>query len=270
MNKKYREINRQGWNLRTGFHVKSDFYDVDSFVKEGKLSLKPPEIEMLGNVNGKKILHLQCHFGLDTLSWAKLGATVTGVDLSDVSLEFAKQLSVSVNLPATFLRDDVHDLTGIGRKKFDIVISTYGVLPWLQDLDGWAKSIAKHLKPGGIFLLVEFHPVLDLFFDGQVSGLNSYFNTGKPSIKTVTGTYTDKKAQLVFKRVTWQHSLSEVFTSLLQSGLELKSFKEYPYSSYKLFSDLTVFKNGVWYPKKQSSRLPYMYSVLFRKSKKSK
>nr|HMQ81182.1 class I SAM-dependent methyltransferase [Ignavibacteria bacterium] len=138
---KYIEVNRDLWNKKTPVHVTSEFYDVASF-KKGKSSLNPAELEALGDVSGKSLLHLQCHFGMDTLSWARLGAKVTGVDLADKAIDAARELNAELGLDAEFICSDVFDLKNVLDKKYDIVFTSYGTIGWLPDLDKWADIVS--------------------------------------------------------------------------------------------------------------------------------
>src|SRR5689334_20987396 len=147
-------LNRASWNARTPVHLRSRSYDLEAF-KAGQSSLKPIELEQVGDVRGKSLLHLQCHFGQDTLSWSRLGAPVTGLDLSDVAITFARQLAAELALPATFVRANLYDLPEVLEGTFDIVYVNMGALNWLPDLDPWGRIVAHYLKPGGIFYMRE-------------------------------------------------------------------------------------------------------------------
>ena len=160
----YIEINRQSWNNRIDTHLKSEFYDLEKFIK-GKNSLNSIELELLGDLSGKTILHLQCHFGQDTISLSRLGAEVTGVDLSDKAIESAKQIAKQTKSNTTFICCDIYDLPNYLDKQFDIVFASYGTIGWLPDIDKWAKIVTKFLKPNGQFVFVEFHPVVWMFDD---------------------------------------------------------------------------------------------------------
>lgn len=257
----YVEDNRNGWDLRTGVHLDSSFYDVEAFCKGG-LTLKSPEQELSGRVKGLKLLHLQCHFGMDTLSWAHLGAEATGVDFSPAAIEAANRLSDETGIHARFVQADVQALGESFQHGFDIVVTTYGILCWLGDLDAWARSIRGSLKPGGRFILVEFHPLLDLLFDGMVSGHNHYFSTAEPVSGATTGTYTDRDAPISYTEHRWQHPVSEVVSALLRTGLHITDMREYPYASYPVVSALDTQKDGLWYPTKEYGRVPFMYSIV--------
>lgn len=143
------------------------FYNVDEF-KKGKITLKDIELAELGDVKNKSLLHLQCHFGLDTLSWARLGAEVTGVDFSEEAIEYAKRLSQELDIPARFICSNIYDTIELITDKFDIVFTSYGVLCWLPDLVEWAEIISHFLRCGGIFYIVEFHPVNNIFDNEKI------------------------------------------------------------------------------------------------------
>ena len=164
----YKKANLALWNEWAHLHAGSAFYDVEGF-KAGKTSLNPLEMEELGNVAGKTLLHLQCHFGLDSLSWARLGASVTGVDFSDQAIALARSLSQEVGLEAEFVCSDIYELPQVLAGQFDIVYTSYGVLAWLPDLKNWAAVIAHFLKPGGVFFIAEFHPFAMVFDNSETA-----------------------------------------------------------------------------------------------------
>lgn len=199
----YIEINKKLWNWKTGVHVKSNFYDVESF-KKGKSSLNFPEIEALGDVKGKSILHLQCHFGRDSLSLARMGAKVTGVDFSDRAIETARSLNKELGLDAEFICSNLYDLKRVLNKKYDIVFTSYGVICWMPDLDKWAEIVSHFLNDYAMFFLVEYHPVL-LMFDEYFEKIKySYFNLA-PIVEEQKGTYTDGGGDLSHLVYEWMH-----------------------------------------------------------------
>jgi len=249
----YLKINKETWNKRTRIHVESNFYDLSSFEK-GVTSLNAVELEQVGDVNGKSLLHLQCHFGQDTLSWARLGAKVTGVDLSSESIEQAKSLALRLGIKANFIESDVLAFGENNTIKFDIVYTSYGVLSWLPDLNRWAKGIVKSLKHGGEFHLVEFHPFIDLM-EGY-----SYFTKNQPEIEK-EGTYTENCDGSEMLTVTWSHSISEVLSALINAGLTIEHFSEHPYSPYNCFSNLE-YMSGLGYQLLQlGQNVPLLYSI---------
>ncbi|HKR03309.1 MAG TPA: class I SAM-dependent methyltransferase [Bacteroidia bacterium] len=255
----YLEINKQSWNDSVAVHLKSGFYDVDGFIK-GSTSLKEIELKLLGDIRGKSILHLQCHFGQDTISLSRMGANVTGIDLSDKAIESAKELSKKVNTDTSFICCDLYDLPKNLEKQFDIVFTSYGTIGWLPDLDKWGKIISAYLKPGGKLIFVEFHPVVWMFDDSFDKIGYSYFNAG-PITETETGTYADRKASITQQYVCWNHGISEVVNSLIKNGLEINSFDEFDYSPYNCFKETIEFEPGKYRIKHLENKIPMVYAL---------
>jgi len=259
----YIAINKQTWNDKTDVHVASEFYDVDGFLN-GKSTLNAIELNLLGDVAGKKILHLQCHFGQDTMSFSRMGAQATGVDLSDKAIEKAKEYNDQLGLDTQFICCDIYDLPNHLDEKFDIVFTSYGTIGWLPDMTKWAQLISNFLKPNGKFVFVEFHPVVWMFDDYFKTVFYSYFNT-EPIVETLTGTYADKDAAIETKSVGWNHPTSEVLNALLQSGLELNSFDEYDYSPYNCFNETEEFEKGKFRIKHLQNKIPMVFSLVATK-----
>ena len=255
----YFDANRELWNLKTPVHAASAFYDLAAF-KAGKSSLNRIELEEVGDVRGKSLLHLQCHFRQDTLSWARLGAEATGVDFSDEAIRLARHLNEELQLSARFVCANVYDLPRHLEGQFDIVFTSYGVLGWLPDLGRWAEVVAHFLKPGGALHLVEFHPVVWMFDQGFEQITYSYFNTG-PIAEQNTGTYADRSAPLTHWEYGWNHSLADILNALLGQGLHLEFLHEFPYSPYNCFANLEQGENGYWQVKHLSGKLPLVFSL---------
>jgi ubiquinone/menaquinone biosynthesis C-methylase UbiE len=259
----YIAINKQSWNNRTEAHLKSEFYDLDGFLK-GSTSLNKIELELLGDVKGKSILHLQCHFGQDSISLTRMGAHVTGVDLSDKAIESAKHIATQTQSDVTFICCDVYDLPNHLDKQFDVVYTTYGTITWLPDLDKWAKLVSTFLKPGGQFIFVEFHPVVWMFDDNFEKIGYSYFNTGA-IIETESGTYADKNANIRQENVCWNHSMSEVVNNLIKAGLEISSLNEFNYSPYNAFKNTEEIEAKKYRIKHLENKIPMVYSIVANK-----
>lgn len=258
------DINRKLWNDKTKIHVDSEFYDVAAF-KAGKSSLNAIELDLLGDVSGKSILHLQCHFGMDSLSLARLGAKVVGVDLSDQAIEKARVLNAELGLDVEFICCNIYDLPQYLSTQFDFVFTSYGVIGWLPDLDKWANIVQQFLKVNGKFVMVEFHPVLNLLgwkWDGTLP--YSYFNCGV-LLEENEGSYTDRSAPIKNLAAEWDHSLAEVFTALLKQNLQLTHFQEYDYSPYNCFDEATELPDGNWQIKGIEEKVPLVFSVLLQK-----
>ncbi len=263
MEENYIEINRKTWNVKTEFHIHSDFYNQEEFLK-GENSLTPIELELLGNVKDKSILHLQCHFGQDTISFSRLGAKSVGVDLSDNAIEKAKEIAQKLNTDTRFICCDIYDLPNHLNEQFDIVFTSYGTIGWLPDLDKWAKIIAQFLKPGGQFVMADFHPVVWMFDDNFEKIGYNYFKS-EPIIETIEGTYADKDAPINSKTITWNHSTSELLNSLLKNNLELNAFNEYDYSPYNCFNETEEFEPKKFRIKHLENKIPMVYSILATK-----
>ena len=259
----YLKINKNLWNQKVDYHIKSDFYDLHNFLK-GNSSLNTIEIELLGNISGKSILHLQCHFGQDTISLARMGAKVTGVDLSNEAIEQAKLLSKKTNIDAKFICCDIYDLPNHLDKKFDIVFTSYGTIGWLPDLNKWGQIISKFLKPNGTFIFAEFHPVVWMFDDNLEKIKYRYFNSGA-IIEKETGTYANKNAAIETESITWNHSISEVVNSLISNGLEINSLNEYDYSPYDCFNKTIENSPNKFRIKHLENKIPMVYSVVATK-----
>lgn len=257
------EKNKASWNQRTMLHLESEFYDMPAFLA-GKNSLQSIELGLLGDVRGKSILHLQCHFGQDTLSLARLGAFPTGVDLSDKAIAEAERLTKQLALPAKFICCNVYDLPDLLDEQFDIVFTSYGTIGWLPDLDPWAKIIQRFLKPGGRFVFIEFHPVVWMFDDDFTHTKYRYFNTD-PIIETVEGSYASRYSNVKLETIGWNHGLGEVLSSLLANNLEITHFQEYDYSPYNCFSHTEKIGEDKYQIKHLGNKIPMVYSLTAQK-----
>lgn len=255
----YIEINRKAWNNRTDTHLNSEFYNQKGFLN-GDTSLNEIELNLLGNIKGKSILHSQCHFGQDTISLERLGATVTGIDLSDKAIDSAKQIAKEIHSNANFICCDIYDLPNHLEKTFDMVFTSYGTIGWLPDLNKWAGIVSKFLKPKGQFIFVEFHPVVWMFdYNFEKIGYR-YFNSG-PIVETNSGTYADKAADLTISDISWNHSIGEVVNSLIYNGLEINSLEEYDYSPYNCFNKTVEFEPRKFRIAHLDNKIPMVYSI---------
>ena len=261
--KDYQSTNRDAWNKRVSTHLASDFYDVKSW-KAGKTSLNDIELGLLGDVSGKSILHLQCHFGQDSLSLARLGAKVVGVDLSDEAIKTAEGLNQEMALDAEFVVSDVLELIGKIDQKFDIVFTSYGTIGWLPDLNKWAEVISHHLKPKGKLIFADFHPVVWMFDDAFENIEFRYFQD-EPIVETTTGTYAETDASFEKTEISWNHGLAEIFHSLEENGMILKRFDEYDYSPYDCFSGMKKIDERKFIVEKHGNKLPMVYSLVAEK-----
>lgn len=259
----YIKENLDLWNEITPIHAKSEFYDVEGF-KNGKSDmLYPIEIEEMGDVKGKSLLHLQCHFGMDTLSWARRGARVTGIDFSDKSIDLARSLSEDLGIEAQFICCDVYDLPEKLEGKFDIVYTSGGVLCWLPDLKWWAEIISHFLKPGGFFYILEGHPFMMVFDDSpdiiEPEVRYSYFHTTEPVKWESEGDYANPDALVTHCSYEWTHSLGDIINSLISSGLRIEFLHEFPMIGFKQFPFMERDDNGLWRIK--GNKIPLTFSI---------
>lgn len=255
--KSHFQTNKTSWNARVETHFNSKFYDVPGFLAGGS-SLNEIELNALPNIKGKRLLHLQCHFGLDTLSLARLGASVTGVDISDQAITKALQLQQQIQLDATFICQDVYTFGKQSQQLYDIVYTSYGAICWLPDLNLWADIIASQLKPGGQFYMAEFHPILDL-----LAGY-SYFHQVNPDTST-EGTYTENCDGSEHEFAVWSHPISNVISALVHSGLVIEAVKEFDYSPYNCFENMVERQPGEFCLKHKQQWVPLVYSILAKK-----
>ncbi|MBR9914783.1 MAG: class I SAM-dependent methyltransferase [Algicola sp.] len=244
MSERHFEVNRKTWNDKVAIHADSAMYNLTAF-KKGETSLKHYELSALGNVKGKSLLHLQCHFGQDTLSWSRRGAHCLGVDLSDAGIELAKSLNNELQLDAEFVRCNVLDTSAHVKDTFDIVFTSYGVIGWLPDLKPWGQMIAERLKKGGVFYMVEFHPIVWMFdyLDGQ-SVMKYGYMQDEAIYEEYEGTYANQNSKMVSKEYGWNHGLSEVVNSLISAGLKIEFLNEHDESPYNVLPDLVETKSG--------------------------
>jgi ubiquinone/menaquinone biosynthesis C-methylase UbiE len=263
----YLEANRRHWDEVVPIHQQAYSYDVAGF-KAGKNKLKPVELAELPDVRGKTLLHLQCHFGIDTLSWARhQGAIVTGIDYSEAAIEAARSLAAECSIEARFILSDVDSLPDNLDEQFDVVFTSYGALCWLPDIKRWAQVAAHFVKPGGTFYVVEFHPIVGIFDDKDTATelivRHPYFPSDQPLRWEGLGDYTDRKACLQ-NDVTyeWPHPTSEVLTALVDAGLRIEFFHEFPFTPWaQLPSLMKPDGDNRWRLADRNGSLPLLYSI---------
>ena len=256
------------WDVWTRHHVASPFYDVEGFKagqRERRRGLDALETRLVGDVTGKSLLHLQSHFGVDTLTWARRGAAVTGVDFSEQAVAAARVLAADIGVPAAFVQSDVYELPERLGGEFDVVFTSHGVLSWLPDLDRWARVIARFLRPGGLFCLIEGHPLPLLFDDTRTDRemriAFPYFQAEEPLRCERRGSYAVPDGPFDSVTYQWPHPLSEVLGTLLRAGLRLESFEEYPYAGWAMLPWMEERPDGLWQFPEGTVTLPLMFSV---------
>jgi SAM-dependent methyltransferase len=259
-------LNRAAWDERVAIHLPSDFYDNESFL-EGRSSLQPFEVIEAGDVAGRDLVHLQCHFGQDTLSWARLGARVTGLDFSAPAVEAARRLAAQAGLEATFVCADVYDaVEALGGRTFDVVYTGLGALVWLPDIVRWARVCASLVAPGGVLYVSEFHPVADVFLDQRLEAAFPYFAPEGHRWED-GGTYTDPQADTVHNQTwNWTHPLSDVVTAVIAAGLSLEFLHEHPHTLWARWPFLERREDRTYHLPADRPSLPLLYSLRARRA----
>ncbi|HEX2315398.1 MAG TPA: class I SAM-dependent methyltransferase [Thermomonospora sp.] len=256
----YRTVNRALWDAWVPLHVAGEFYDVPGFLA-GATTLRDFEVAEVGDVTGRTLAHLQCHFGLDTLSWARRGASVTGLDFSAPAIDTARSLAAECGLDARFVVADVYDAREALGETYDIVYTGIGALNWLPDVDRWARVAAGLVRPGGFLYLVEFHPAGDMLDDEEGRTVAyDYFDRG-PHHWDEPGTYTgDGAPPGDMRSVQFLHGLGEVVSALVAAGLRLEFLHEHDFTLFRRFAALE--RDGVLYRQPAGRpRAPLMYSL---------
>ena len=264
-NPEYLAANRELWDQKVAVHRTSSFYRMDEFAA-GKSVLDKIATHGVGDLSGKRVLHLQCHFGLDTMSLLRLGAdSAVGIDLSPEAVKLARELAEQHGERAQFIESDVYKTSEVIDEQFDLVFSTFGAIPWLPDLDRWAEVVVQHLKPGGTFYFAEFHPTLYLFnFENQRVEYD-YFN--RAYAEEIIGTYAEPSADMRATEHFWTHSIDEVVRPLLKRGLVLEKFAEHDWSPFNCFSNMVEKEPGRYvFGNFENVRIPHVLELKFSRS----
>ena len=273
------EQNRRSWNHATRAH-NSHKGDQAAFFREGGSTLFPEELELLGEVRGQRVVHLQCNAGQDSLSIAQLGAVVTGVDISDEAVDFAAGLSRDSGIAADFVRADVYDwFRDAEPERWDVVFSSYGAKSWLSDLGAWGRGVARVLRPGGRFVTVEFHPLLAAvsrewsltypYFGGVPKrweeGIGDYVADSGDGL--ALSAYAPGIEAFVNPEPIYEFAwgLADVVTALVDAGLVLEALREYPFANgWRAASEMRIEGRRA-YPPERVSTIPLMYGIAARK-----
>lgn len=264
---RYTRANLEHWNAWTEVHKDSDFYDVKGFLA-GRETLLPIELEELGRHvgEGTSLLHLQCHFGLDTLCWARRGAHATGVDFSDRAITLAKRLAREVRLDEAcrFVQSDLYDLPAHLDERFDVVFTSWGVLMWLPDLTRWGRLIASYLRPGGIFYIVDFHPAVLALDDDRtdlVVGYPYLAQSGPLAFESDSSYAAPEVKTEPHMSYEWSHGLGEIVTALTSAGLRLDYLHEFPYCKGLVFAFLEKGDDGWLRARGHENDFPLSFSI---------
>ena len=256
----WRGLNRANWDDRVPVHLASEFYDLEAF-RSGASSLRPFEAAEAGDVTGKRLVHLQCHVGLDTLSWARNGALVTGLDFSEPAVNAARWLAADLAIDASFVAADVYDAgTALDGQRFDVVYTGIGALVWLPDMTRWAQVVAALLAPGGILYLVEGHPFAGVLDDAEGAAVVGDYFDSRPQVADEPYTYTDGPALEHTRSVEFQHQLGQVVTTLAEAGLRIDFLHEHDFDAFQRFESLERHGGEYRFPSGRP-RVPMMFSL---------
>ncbi len=260
--------NKTSWDQRVPVHVASEFYDVEGWLREGR-GPRPEEIAAVGEVSGLDLVHLQCHFGLDTLAWARLGARVTGLDFSEPAIEQARVLAARAGLEdrATFVCANVYDAAeALDHQTFDVVYVSLGALCWLPSVDRWASVAAALARPGGRLFLHDVHPLSDALSDDELVLEHTYFEEPEPYIDDSGFTYTDGTYSVAMERnYSWNHSLGEIVTSVIDHGFVLEGLEEHDWTSFARFPWLVRAGDRRYVLPPGRPRIPLSFSLSARR-----
>lgn len=260
----WRDANRAMWDERVPIHAASRFYDQDGF-RAGGGDVNAFEAEEVGDVNGKRLVHLQCHMGQDTLSWARRGAAeVVGLDFSEPAVAVARGLAKDLKLDdrASFVAADVYDAReALGGRAFDIVYTGLGALCWLPDAERWADVAASLVAPGGFLYLAEFHPLVDVLDWETGTRIERGYLDGEPMVFDEPGTYTDGDAETQSNlNFQWTHPVSEVVSALARNGLRIEFVHEFDWTLFQHLGPLEQREGRYRWPE-GAPRTPLMYSL---------
>ncbi|ANC04005.1 MULTISPECIES: class I SAM-dependent methyltransferase [Pseudomonas] len=267
------ELNRANWDERAPLHAASPGYEVECFVQSATHLSEVVRFDLprLGNIQGLKTLHLQCHIGTDTLSLARLGAQVSGLDFSPASLAQARLLAERCGTDIDYVEADVYRASEVLPKaSYDLIYTGIGALCWLPDIQRWAQNVAALLKPGGRLFLREGHPMLWTLDETHADRLQvdfPYFEHEAPLIFHSDQTYVESEHRLAQTEThSWNRGLGEIITALLEQGMQLTALVEHPSIPWEaLPGQMLKGADGEWRLAERPERLPLSYTLQARK-----
>lgn len=265
MNSEHLAANRINWDERTDIHLRSRFYDVEGWLRRAP---GPParEVEMLGDVAGLKLLHLQCHFGLDTLAWARAGAMVTGLDFSSAAIDAARSIAHRAALAdrAAFVCANVYDaVEALDHATFDVVYVSLGALCWLPSVERWAEQVGALVAPGGRFYFHDAHPLSWALAADRLEVAHTCFEEPDPFVEDSDATYTDADRPIANQRTyEWNHGIGETVSALIRHGLRIERLIEHDWTVWPRFAWLVRTQDGTWSTPPGVPRIPLTFTIL--------
>ncbi|MBF6215389.1 class I SAM-dependent methyltransferase [Nocardia puris] len=267
--------NRANWDDRADVHARSEMYDVEGFLADptdisvvvrNDLSVLAPHLPASG-IEGRSLLHLQCHIGTDTVSWARLGAVdVHGLDLSPNSLRHAARIAEADGRALTWVEGDARFASALIDRRFDVIVTSAGTIVWLPELANWARSIRDLLEPGGVFVIRDDHPILGAMDFEPWTITDDYLAGGGVRTYDDSGTYTAGSEGQIASTTNheWRHDLGEIIGALLGAGLRIEAVAELPYMDWPGFPDLVPSERG-WELPPGAPRIPLNFAVVARR-----
>ena len=261
----YLEVNRANWDDRVPIHAASRFYDVEAWLAE-RPGLKAWESEFIGDVTGLDVVHLQCHFGLDTLELLNAGAaSVTGVDFSPNAITQARLIAKRIGAAdrATFVESDVYSAAdALGGRLFDLVFVSMGALCWLPSVSRWASQVGNLLRPGGRLYLHDGHPFVWSMAWDALRVEHTYFEETTPFVDDSDVTYTDSEVRLAHsKSYEWNHSIGEIVTAVIDHGLRIDGLVEHDWDVFQRYPWLTEADDGRFLSPEGTPRIPMTFTL---------
>ena len=263
------DVNLAHWNELVPINRDSAFYDLEAFLR-GRNSVDDVSMGLLGDVDGRRLLHLQCHFGKDTLSLAREGALVTGVDFSPPAIETARQLAREIGVDALFIEANIYDLPDLHEEQYELVFTSHGTITWLPDIEGWARVVSRFLQPGGKFVFLDAHPIAWPLKQEDVTAIEfefDYFNADRTfafsSDVSYAGDASSPRLQHRDMR-NWPHQLDEILNALIGAGLRIEQVREYPQIAWRLLPFMEQGDDGWWRLPEAFPQLPLMLSIVAR------
>ena len=266
----YRDVNRANWDERAAIHAASKEYGLDRYADdpESISDVVRFDLPLLGDVSGRRGIHLQCHIGTDTISLSRLGARMTGLDFSPASLAVARSLAERAGADVDFLEAEVYEAPAVaGEGRYDFVFTGIGAIGWLPDIRRWGETVAALLQPGGRLFMREGHPVLWACADPRPDGAlvldHPYFETPQPTVWSSDETYVASDTT-IRNTVTheWNHGMSEIVTALLDAGMTITGFIEHDTVPWEALPGMMEqVELGEWRLRDRPERLPHTYTL---------
>ena len=262
----HRAANLANWDSRVDIHYRSDLYSIADYLNDPThlSSIVEFDRHRIGDVSGARLIHLQCHIGTDTVSWARLGADDTGTDFSPNAVEAARRLSADSGTPARFILSELYETPSVVDEKFDIVYTGVGAICWLPDIRRWAEVVAGLLEEGGRLYIREGHPLmwaLDLKSDDELRLAYPYFE-GDPTEFVSDETYSGPGVVTSPRTFDWNHGVGEVLTGLIDAGMRIDRVEEYDFCEWQALPSMVVDEQGHWRLPEDRIRYPLMWSIL--------